>query len=101
MLPVVCRYLVKRVCKPSRINRSTLRRRDCSIPNSLSSRESTLERESETNRAPVAKFEEWPIRNAVPKHITMDRSPYTLLCNLPGICIQNTEWGTVEGESDI
>ncbi|RYP48549.1 hypothetical protein DL768_005588 [Monosporascus sp. mg162] len=49
------------------------------------SRESTLERDIETDRAPAATFEEWPLRDAVLKRVTMNGSP-------PNFMLQFT-WG--------
>ncbi|KAL2024960.1 hypothetical protein VTK56DRAFT_3659 [Thermocarpiscus australiensis] len=44
-----------------------------------SPRESTLERDPETERAAAAMFEEWPLGNAVLKRVTMDGSPPTFV----------------------
>ncbi|KAL2263072.1 hypothetical protein VTK26DRAFT_8297 [Humicola hyalothermophila] len=44
-----------------------------------SPRESTLERDPETDRAAAAMFEEWPLGNAVLKRVTMDGSPPTFV----------------------
>ncbi|KAK0655337.1 hypothetical protein B0T16DRAFT_451038 [Cercophora newfieldiana] len=57
-----------------RSSRRPKRRLDRNLPNPPSSRRSALERESETDRAPVAEFEEWPLGNAILKRVTMDGS---------------------------
>lgn len=44
-----------------------------------SSRESTLERDAETDRAPATKFDQWPLRNVVLKRITMAGLPSTFV----------------------
>ncbi|KAK0655351.1 hypothetical protein B0T16DRAFT_451049 [Cercophora newfieldiana] len=44
-----------------------------------SSREPTLERDTETDRAPAATFEEWPLGDTVLKRVTMDGSPPTFM----------------------
>lgn len=38
-----------------------------------------MEKESETDEATVAKFEEWPLGNAVLKRVTMDGAPATFV----------------------
>ncbi|KAK4233638.1 hypothetical protein C8A03DRAFT_19323 [Achaetomium macrosporum] len=44
-----------------------------------SSRESTLERDPEADRAAAATFEEWPLGNAALKRVIMDGSPATFV----------------------
>jgi len=54
-------------------------RRQRSATHSSSSREPTLERDTETDRTPAATFEEWPLGNAVLKRVTMNGSPPTFM----------------------
>ena len=55
------------------------RRHGRGICNPPSSQSSASERESETDEAPVAKFEEWPLGNAVLKRVTVDGAPATFV----------------------
>lgn len=49
-----------------------MRRRNRSIPNPPLAPRSALEGETETDRAPIAAFGEWPLGNAVLKRVTME-----------------------------
>lgn len=55
------------------------RRHGRSLCNPPSSQGSASEKESETDEAPVAKFEEWPLGNAILKRVTMDGAPATFV----------------------
>ena len=69
------------------------RRRSC---NRLSSQGSTSDRESETDEAPVAKFEEWPLGNAVLKRVTMGGAPPTFVVQFTWDPCANHGQGTME-----
>jgi hypothetical protein len=58
-------------------------RRQRSATHLSSSRELSLERDTETDRAPAATFEEWPLGDTVLKRVTMDGSPPTFMVQFP------------------
>ncbi len=65
--------------KAQRSSQRPKRRPGRGICNNPSSQGSASERESETDEAPVAKFEEWPLGSAVLKRVTVDGAPATFV----------------------